>query len=67
MSEQYYTRQEVAAKLSVCLRTIERRIASGELIDIKIGLTGRGSRISESALQDFIALRTEQQSNKRIA
>ncbi len=67
MNEQYYTRQEVAAKLSVSLRTIERRIASGELIDVKIGLGGRGSRISESALQDFIALCIQQQSNKRIA
>ena len=61
MNEKYYTRQEVANRLSVSLRTIERRIKDGLLIDIKIGPNGRTSRISESAVQDYLNSMIQQQ------
>jgi len=51
MDEKIYTVQEVAERLRVDTRTVRKWIHSGQLTAIDIG---RGYRIRESSLQDFI-------------
>lgn len=60
MDEQYYSRQDVAKRLGVSIDTIQRAIKKGNLVDVRIGINGRTSRISESSVQNYIFLRTGQ-------
>ena len=47
-----FTLNEIAARLRVCRRTLEREIAAGRLATVRIG---RSVRVLESDLQSFIA------------
>ena len=54
VQEEYYTLEEVADRLKVSRRTVNRWIEDGELIAIKFA-PGRGHvRVAESDLKDFL-------------
>ena len=55
MIDQHYTVEQVAAKLSIRPRAIREYLNAGKIKGIKIE---RSWRISETALDDFIAERT---------
>ena len=55
--EEYYTLEEVAKRLKVSRRTVNRWIEDGELTAIKFA-PGRGHvRVAESDLKDFLERR----------
>jgi len=56
--EEYWTLDEVAERLKVNRRTVNRWVESGHLTAIRFGPGPRGSiRIAESDLQEFIQQR----------
>lgn len=58
------TRQDSALALSICLRSVDEAIASGELEIVKIG---RAVRIKPSSLELFIEVRTTRRNPRSAA
>ena len=55
-----YTREETARELNIGLRTLDRRIATGELKCYRLGAGPRAPvRISEKQLTDYLAACTK--------
>lgn len=53
VAEVFLTRKEVAGRLNVSTRTVDRYIADGELAFTRLGAAGRLVRIPESAVAAF--------------
>ena len=57
MDENYLTLDQVAEKLQVSRRTVNRWIAAGNLVVIRLSAESGSVRVAESDLRDFIDAR----------
>ena len=63
---EFYTRKEVAKRLKIGLRTLDRRLAQGEIQCYRLGSGARAPvRISEAHVKEYLARHSSENIEQR--